>query len=161
MAKPTISIIAAHDQSRGIGKDGQLPWNLPEDLKHFKKITTGHPIIMGRKTFDSIGRPLPGRTNIVITRENREIPEVIVVNSLTEAINEAGELDNEVFIIGGGQIYEQAIQQADKLYLTIIEKTFPADTYFPNYEQFNETLSETKHQGAEFDYRFLKLVKNK
>lgn len=160
MNKPTISIIAAIDQNRGLGKDGKLPWNLPADLKHFKHITLNHPIIMGRKTFDSIGRPLPNRTNIVITRQDKKIEGVITANSLKEALDIASAKDQEeIFIIGGGQIYQQAINLADKLYLTLIEEIFPTDTHFPEYNQFNLVLKEKKGQENNLHYRFLELSK--
>lgn len=159
MSTPTISIIAAISRNKVLGKDNKLLWRLPADLKHFKEITTGHPIIMGRKTFDSIGRPLSGRDNIIITRGNQDVPGIIITHSLEEALAEAKKKDSaEIFIIGGGEIYKQAIDLADKLYLTLIDKEFTGDTFFPDYDQFKETNRET-HQGEEFAYHFVELEK--
>lgn len=144
-----VSIIAALSKyDRGIGKDGKLLWHIPEDLKHFKKVTMGHPIIMGRKTYESIGKPLPGRVNIVITRNEDFRPEgVVVTHSLEEAIEKAQSLDKEeVFVIGGGQIYEQAIGVADKLYLTLIDDQKEADVFFPRYAEFKEIFHENSRK---------------
>ena len=164
MKKTTICIIAAvaENASKGrksviinaasfkgtkekvIGIDNALPWNIPEDLQRFKRLTLGHPIIMGRKTFDSIGRPLPGRTNIVITRNNEwRHPECIRVESLSAAIN-IGEQniaktiapsERKIFVIGGGQIYAEAMPLADRLYLTEVHKKERGDAFFPSYEK--------------------------
>ena len=127
----TISIIAAVAENNVIGKNGQLPWHLPADLMHFKNLTMGHHIIMGRKTFESVGKPLPGRTNIIISRQN-DLKEAncIVVHSLDEAIKYIVE-DNEPFICGGAEIYKQAFDIADKMYLTRIHEEFDGDTFFP------------------------------
>jgi dihydrofolate reductase len=141
MSKPKVSIIVAVGTVNSvIGKEnGDLPWDkISEDMKHFRKTTTGHPIIMGRKTWETFGsRPLPGRTSIVITRKNDyEVPEgVIVVSSLQEAIDKAFEIDhNQIFIIGGGEIYKQAIESevADSLYITQVQGTFEGDVKFPS-----------------------------
>ena len=139
MQKPQISIIAAMSSvDRVIGtEDGKLPWHIPNDLKNFKKITTGHPIIMGRKTWEMFGgRTLPNRQHFVITRqENYEVPDgVVIVNNLQKAVDLASEIDNnEIFIIGGGEIYKQAIDSnvADKLYLTQISGKFEGSVKFP------------------------------
>ena len=143
-----ISIIAAISRKdRGLGKDNDLLWRIPDDLKRFKKLTMGHPIIMGRKTYESIGHPLPGRDNIVVTRnEDYQVEGVIVTHSLEEAIEKAKSLDDEeVFIIGGGQIYEQAIPIAQKLYLTLIDTEKEADVFFPEYENvFTKKIFEEK-----------------
>ena len=159
-----ISIIVAMGKNREIGKKNGLLWHIPEELKHFKQLTTGHPIIMGRKTYESIGRPLPGRTNIIITRHSISGMEqgapkprnLLWVNSLAQALKLAKKQPGgeEIFIIGGGQIFEQAIKIADKLYLTIIEKEFKGDTFFPDYSSFKK-VSESeikKFQGIK--YRF-------
>jgi len=129
-----ISIIAAASLNLVIGKNNDLPWKISNDLKRFKDLTTGHHVIMGRKTFESLGRPLPKRINIVITR-NKEIinSEVIVVNSLAAALNKA-RLDSEIFIIGGGEIYKQALPIADKIYLTKVLDVVDGDTYFPEID---------------------------
>lgn len=166
MNKPTISIIAAISQNLVLGKDNKLLWHIPEDFARFKKITSGHPIIMGRKTFESIGKPLPKRTNIIITRdENYEKDGCLVVHSLAEAIRLAKELpadakamaSQEIFIIGGGQIFEQAIKLADKLYLTTVEGEFAGDTFFPDYANFKKIVYEKKSQDNNYRYTFLEL----
>ena len=140
----TISIIAAVAENNVIGKNGQLPWHLPADLMHFKNLTMGHHIIMGRKTFESVGKPLPGRTNIIISRQN-DLKEAncIVVHSLDEAIKYIVE-DNEPFICGGAEIYKQAFDIADKMYLTRIHEEFDGDTFFPeiNMNVWTETGRE-------------------
>ena len=153
-----LSIIAAISaKDRGIGKGGDLLWHISDDLKHFKELTIGHPIIMGRKTYDSIGKPLPGRVNIVVTRnEDFNPPGVIVFRSLEDAIEKAKGLDKEeVFIIGGGQIYEQSIEKADKLYLTLIDDQKTADTFFPTYDEF-EKISREDFSG-DTNYSFVEL----
>tara|TARA_R110001583_G_scaffold39735_2_gene127233 strand:- start:35058 stop:35543 length:486 start_codon:yes stop_codon:yes gene_type:complete len=129
-----ISIIVAASQNNVIGKDNQLIWRLSADLKRFKALTTGHHIIMGRKTFDSIGKPLPNRTSIIITRQaDYKVEGCIVVNSLEEALAKVP-ADQEAFIIGGGTIYKEAIDKADKLYLTLVHKKFDGDTFFPKVD---------------------------
>jgi len=155
-----LSIIVARAQNGVIGTDNQLPWHLPDDLKFFKKHTTGKPIIMGRKTYESIGRPLPKRTNIVITRNPEFTAEgVTVVQSLEEAVAVAkAENNQEVFIIGGAQIYQLALQQATKLYLTEVRTTLAGEARFPevSLSEWQETFREhhpadEKHQYA-FDW---------
>jgi dihydrofolate reductase len=126
-----LSIIVAISANNAIGKDNQLLWHLPADLKHFKEITTGHTIIMGRKTYDSIGKPLPNRRSIVITRNaDLVIPGVEVVDSLAEAI-ERCKHETEAFIIGGAEIYQQSLAHATHIYLTRVHETYDADTFFP------------------------------
>ncbi len=139
--KPQISIIVAVGKNnRAIGKAGALLWRIGDDLKRFKTLTTGHPIIMGRKTFDSIGKPLPNRTNIVITRNSNFKPDgVVVAKSLEEAIRLAQTLahgnnkNQEIFIIGGGEIYQQALPLCEKLFLTEVESEVEGDVFFPDY----------------------------
>lgn len=129
-----ISIIVAMAENRVIGRDNQLPWHLPADLKHFKATTLGKPILMGRKTWESIGRPLPERTNIVITRdENYTASGCVVVHSLDAALR-AAEHHAEVMIIGGAELYRQVLPQADTLYLTLVHGEFEGDTRFPQWE---------------------------
>jgi dihydrofolate reductase len=158
-----ISLIVAVDEKNGIGKNNQLPWHLPADLQHFKKITTGFPIIMGRKTFDSIGKPLPNRRNIVISRqENLEISGAEVCNSINSAISLCKD-EREVFIIGGSQIFEQSLDLADTLYLTVIQNNFDADTFFPELDknQWKETSNDS-HEPDEkniYSYNFKKYDK--
>ncbi len=126
-----VSIIVAVSRNLVIGKDNQLIWKLSADLKRFKDLTTGHTIIMGRKTFDSIGKPLPNRTSIVITRQkDYQIEGCIVVNSLEEAFEKAADQE-EVFVIGGGAIYKEALARADKVYYTKVHKNYEGDTFFP------------------------------
>lgn len=156
---PRISIVVAMDQKRGIGKDNHLLFKIPEDFKRMKNLTFGHPIIMGRKTFESIGRVLDGRTNIVITRDlTYKVPGAVVVQSLEEAVRVAKEKDQrEIFIFGGGQVFEEAMPMVDRLYLTIVEGDFQADTFFPDYSAFKKVLYE---KSGEFDilkYKFLDL----
>lgn len=128
--KPLITIIVAIDQKSGIGINNTLPWHLPEDLTHFKNITSGHTIIMGRKTFDSIGRPLPKRDNIVVTRNGDwQHDQVKTALSLEDAI--AKVTDDMAFIIGGAQIYKEALQLADRLIVTQIHHSFDCDAFFP------------------------------
>lgn len=126
-----VSIIVAIAEDHGIGKDNQLLWHLPADLKHFKNTTNGHTVIMGRKTFDSVGKPLPNRRNIVITRSTSlGIPGVEVVNTLEAAIALCDQ-NEEVFIVGGAEIYKMAMNITDKIYLTVVKGNFDADTFFP------------------------------
>lgn len=157
---PKISLIAAVAENLAIGKNNQLLWHLPEDLKRFKEITKNHPIIMGQKTFESIGRPLPSRTNIVITNDpNFKAEGSVVVHSLTEAV-EAGKNTgtNEIFVIGGGSIYKQFLPQADKLYITKVHQVFEGDVFFPAFEDLFKkvTFSQNgEHEGLK--YTFLEL----
>ena len=155
-----ISMIAAiASGNRALGLNGRLIYHIPDDLKRFKEITTGYPIIMGRKTFESIGIPLPNRTNIIITRDpDYMVDDCIVVNSLEEALGQCqGEI--EIFIIGGGEIYKQAIRMADKLYLTIVEGSPEADTFFPDFSNFKKVTFEEAHESEGLKYKFLDLEK--
>jgi dihydrofolate reductase len=128
-----VSLIAAMAENRAIGIDNRLPWRLPADLKRFKALTMGHPLIVGRKTFDSIGRPLPGRRLIVVTRRQGWAPRgVEVVHSIEEALERTG--DEEVFIGGGEEIFRLSLDRADRAYLTCIQKEFPGDAFFPELD---------------------------
>ena len=130
-----LSIVVAMGGNRLIGKDNHLPWHLPADLAFFKKLTTGNTILMGRKTFDSIGRPLPSRRNIIITRNtNIEITGCEVVNSIEEALSLV-QGETEVMVIGGAKLYQQILPIADRLYITQIEGEFDGDAYFPSYNE--------------------------
>ena len=145
MEKPRISLISAiAKQDRAIGKDNALLWHIPEDFKHFKELTTGHAVVMGENTYRSIGRPLPNRTNIVLSQTPDFAPEgIIVVRSIEEALEEARAAEQEeIFIIGGASIYRQFINAADRLYLTLVEGEYEADTFFPEYTEFTKILSE-------------------
>jgi dihydrofolate reductase len=150
-----LSLVVAMDANRGIGVDNKLPWHLPEDLAHFKRVTLGHPIIMGRKTFESIGRPLPGRRNIVVTRNSDWRHEgVDVVQSLRDAVALVG--GESASIIGGAQIFAEALPLAQKMIVTEIDADFPCDTFFPTIEpaQWQETARERHHSeksGLDYD----------
>lgn len=159
--KPIISVICAIAKNRAIGKNNQLLWHIPEDFKHFKETTTGHPIMMGQRTFESIGRPLPNRRNIVITNDPSFCAEGCeIVHSIPEAIEKACEVEtDEIFFIGGGMIYQQAVPMADKLYLTVVDQEFEADTFFPEYNKFTKIISERESGNEEFKYKFLELMK--
>ena len=160
MNNPKISLIAAiASGNRALGKDNKLIYHIHEDLQRFKKLTSGHPVIMGRKTFESIGNPLPFRTNIVITHDKTYSMEgIIIVHSLDEALRLVQlKGDNEVFIIGGGQIYQEAVSKADKLYLTIVEGSPEADTFFPDYSDFKKKVFEESHESDGLKYKFLDL----
>ena len=160
-----ISIIAAVGKNRELGKDNKLLWYIPEDFKRFKELTSGHVVIMGRKTYESLPenfRPLPNRINVVITRDfNYKIEGVIVYHSLEEAIkNLESKFKDEVFIIGGASIYGQGIKYADKLYLTLVDKAYPnADAFFPDYSQFKKIVFEEKHEEDNYSYKFIELIK--
>jgi len=157
-----IALVVAMAENRVIGKNNQLIWHLPADLKHFKNLTTGHPIIMGRKTFESIGKPLPNRTNIVVTRQEDFRPEgCLVAHSLSEALMMAQQLDAEIFVIGGAEIYKQAMFLADTIYLTEVHQEFEGDTFFPEIDTllWIETDRE-EHKADEknpYDYDFVTL----
>jgi dihydrofolate reductase len=134
MGGMTISLIVAASLNNAIGKDGKMPWHLPNDLKHFKNTTWAMPVIMGRKTFESMGKPLAGRKNIVITRQNNYKPEgTVAVQNFNDALFVANEMDvKEVFVIGGGEIYKMAWEKANRIYLTRVKMEAPdADTFFP------------------------------
>ncbi len=163
-----INIIAAIDEKRGLGKNNDLLFKIPEDFARMKSLTLGHPIIMGRKTFESIGRVLPGRTNIVVTRDlgfkinDLGKGEARIVRSLEEAIEVARKSlgSDEIFIFGGGQIFKQALEKGlvDRLYLTIVGGDFGADTFFPDYSMFKQISKEDKNDGN-YKYSFLTLKK--
>ena len=161
MSRPIVSIICAMDEERGIGKDNKLLWHVPQDLKRFKELTLGHPVIMGRKTYESIGRPLPGRTNIIVTRDvSYQAAGCKIVHSIEEAIILAKTLDqDEIFIIGGAQIYAEAIGKADKLYLTIVKGKYNADAFFPEYQEFKKIDTKEELNVGEFRLTFLTLTK--
>ena len=162
-----VSMIAAIGQGRALGKNNDLLWRIPDDLKRFKALTTGHVLIMGRKTFNSIvsslGKPLPNRTSIVVTRNPdlarvplaSETAGVIITSSIEEALEKAKAIDPEVFVIGGGQIYEQALPFANKLHLTLIDDTKEADIYFPAYESVFTKVTfheDREHEGLKYKW---------
>lgn len=164
-----VSIIAAIDEKRGLGKNNDLLFKIPEDMKRLREITTGHPLVMGRKTFESLGRLLPNRTHIVITRDSQRIEKLpyhpeAVVTSLEDGIEIAKKSDGseEIFIFGGGEIFNQAIEKglADRLYLTIVEGDYGADVFFPEYPEFTKVVSEEKKEVDKYKYKFLILERN-
>lgn len=162
MEKPRISLISAIARSnRAIGKDNALLWHIPEDFKHFKELTSGHAIVMGENTYRSIGRPLPNRTNIVLSQTSDFAPEgVVVVRSIKEALERAKAVEQEeVFIIGGASIYRQFITMADRLYLTLVEGDYEADTFFPEYDEFTKVLSQESVDNGTHRFSFVTLEK--
>lgn len=153
------TIVVAMGEKNEIGFENQLLWHLPKDLKHFKDITSGHPIIMGRKTYESIGKALPNRTNIVVSRKKDWFEEgILIVGSIKEALKFAKKIDEEVFVIGGGNIYEQTMDLVDKLEVTLVKADLEADTFFPKIDQkiwkkTNEIFHE-KDEKNEYDFCF-------
>lgn len=153
------TIVVAMGEKNGIGFENRLLWHLPKDLKHFKEITSGHPVIMGRKTYESIGKPLPNRTNIVVSRKTDWFEEgILIVGSIKEAVKFAKKIDEEIFIIGGGKIYEQTMEIADRLEVTLVKAELEADTYFPKIDpKVWKKLDETCHEKDEknpYDFCF-------
>ena len=180
-----ISIFVAIDDKRGIGKDNDLLFKIPEDFRRMKELTTGHPIIMGRRTFESIGRVLPNRTNIVITRDSSfKFEGIVVVHSLEEGLEKArnvilseakdlnkeidssakpqNDISAEIFIFGGGQIFKEAIEKGlvDRLYLTVVEGDYSADVFFPDYSMFTKVVSEEAREADGYKYKFLVLERD-
>jgi dihydrofolate reductase len=150
VVRPRIALIWAMARNRVIGRDNALPWRLPADMRHFRELTTGHPVLMGRKTFESLGRPLPGRTNIVITSDRRYIAQgCIVAHSLDEALAlaapHARPHDPRIFVIGGEKLYAQMLPHADLLYVTLVEAEIEGDVRFPEFDltKWHETFKVT------------------
>ena len=145
---PPLAMVAAMTLNRVIGLDGGMPWHLPEDLKHFRRVTTGHAVIMGRRTFDEIGRPLPKRRNIVVSRQvGLSLEGCEVFNDLWTAVAAARRDDDEPRIIGGGTLYTQALPRATRIYLTEIQQTLDGDTYFPEFDE--RDWRETERRESE------------
>ncbi|AFU99851.1 type 3 dihydrofolate reductase [Simiduia agarivorans] len=167
MSEVKLALIVAAAENGTIGRDNQLPWHLPGDLAFFKRCTLGKPIVMGRKTFDSIGRPLPGRPNIVVTRQaDWQAEGVTVCNSLEQALAVAGALPEaqsagEVMVIGGAELYRQALPMAQRLYLTRVHATIEGDAHFPAVEKSDWLLESDERHSAEgsnpYDYSFIVL----
>lgn len=160
-----VSIIVAVAQNGVIGAENKLIWHISEDLKRFKAITSGHPVIMGRKTFESLGRPLPNRTNVVVTRNPHYFAEgVTISDSLGEAIGMFAS-DEEVFIIGGAEVYRQAMDIADRFYLTEVYADYEGDTFYPEWDKNEwELVSEERHEQGEkypHSFAFLNYVRKK
>jgi len=158
----TVSIIAALGTNNVIGRDNQLPWHMPADLKRFKALTSGHHLLMGRRTYESVGTPLPGRITVVISRSPDYAPAgVAVARSLDEAISKAEAAgDPEIFVGGGTQIFEQALHRADRMYLTRVHAEPEGDTFFPEFDDVNEwKLVDAEHYEADernpYPYSFL------
>lgn len=160
MSQVIISAIAALSENRVIGLNNELPWHIPADLKYFKDMTTGKPIIMGRKTFESLGKPLPGRANFIITRQKLSIPGASVCASVKDAIAAAGKTGaKEIMIIGGQQIYEQALPLCHKLYLTRIHARMEGDAYFPQINQTDWREISTQHHAGNPAFTFSVLMR--
>ena len=158
-----LSIIVAIAHNGVIGCHNKLLWHITEDMKYFRRVTTGHPVIMGRKTFESIGRPLPGRQNIIITRNrNYEAPGCIVTGSIEEALSNIAPTE-EAFVIGGGEIYAQALPLCDKLYITEVDASYQGDTFFPAIDKTQWVLEHEEHflRGESFEKPFSFLVYNR
>lgn len=156
---PTVALIAAVAENGIIGDDGEMPWHLPADLNHFKQTTMGHPVIMGRRTYESIaaeiGGPLPGRTNIVLSRGSPDVPEdVVVADSVEAAVDAAKSVDGDsetVYVVGGATVYEQFLTRADRLVLTELESTYEGDTSFPEWDR-NEWREASRDQRDGFAF---------
>ncbi|MCW3170447.1 dihydrofolate reductase [Chryseobacterium sp. 09-1422] len=158
------TIVVAMGEKNEIGADNQLLWHLPKDLKHFKDLTSGHPIIMGRKTYESIGKALPNRTNIVISRKKNWFEEgILIVGSIKEAVKFAKKIDENIFIIGGGNIYEQTMEIADKLEVTLVKAQLEADTFFPKIDpkiwKLTDEVFHEKDDKNQYDFSFQTYVK--
>ena len=154
-----LSLIAAMAHNNVIGLNNQLPWRLPADLKHFKAVTLGKPVIMGRKTYESIGKPLPGRTNIVVTRDaGYHADGILIAHSLDEALTSTQDAP-EAMLIGGAQLYAEALPRTQRMYLTVIDAEFPGDAFFPPYNpsDWHETAHEehAPDENNPYSYRFL------
>lgn len=163
MKKPIISMIACIGKNREIGKNNELIWRFPEDMQRFRSLTTGHTVIMGQNTFESIGMALPHRENIVLTRDDNFKPrDCRVCHSVEQAMEIAREVEKEeIFIIGGGQIYNQFVSLSDKLYLTVVEQKRDADVFFPEYGEF--IVCKTVGGGVSSEgikYKFLEITKD-
>ncbi len=147
-----IALVVAYDKNKAIGKDGKMPWNIPGELKRYRELTTGNVIIMGRRTYQSVGCALPNRINIVITTTMDHIDGCIVAKSLQEAISLAG--DKDIYISGGAGVYKEALDIVDVMYITKIDAEFEADTFFPDFDEslFVKTIGETYHEEETYTY---------
>lgn len=154
-----INIIVAYDKNLAIGKDNQLCWKQSADLKRFKELTTGHTVVMGRKTYESIGKPLPNRRNIIITRQDIKIDGVEIINSIEDIKN----IKEDIFIIGGGKIYKECIQISNRIFATEVDCEIDADTWFPKIDdswkiiKYEKFKSDDKNQ---FDWKFINYIRN-
>lgn len=155
-AGPRLSLVVAMAKNRVIGAGGRIPWHLPNELQLFKRVTMGHPIIMGRKTYESIGRLLPGRATVIVTRQaDYRVPGALIAHSLDAAIAACGHED-EIFVIGGGELYREALPRADRIYLTTVEAEPAGDTYMPELDEraWRETSSEFFPADARHAYAY-------
>ena len=156
-----ISMICAVGRNLAIGRKNQLLWDIPEDMQHFKEKTMGRTVIMGDKTFESIGKPLPGRQNIVVTlQESYQAPGCQVHHSLEEVLKQYKDSEDEVFVIGGGTIYRLALPMADKLYLTLVDDApQDADTFFPDYSEFKNMVAKEEKNNGQYKFSFVELTR--
>jgi dihydrofolate reductase len=145
-----INIIAAMGKNRVIGKDNKLPWHISDDLKNFKKLTSGNVVVMGRKTFESIGKPLPNRVNIVISSSMPETEGIIVCHDIPSALEKARSYNKEIFIIGGATIYQQTIPWANRMYLSYVKGDYDGDAFFPEYDESKWKIDH-KEQFTDFE----------
>ncbi|MEM5014762.1 dihydrofolate reductase [Metabacillus indicus] len=155
-----ISMIVAMDENHLIGRKNDLPWRIPADLAYFKKVTLGHPVLMGRKTFESIGKPLPGRENIILTRNKHYSQEgTKVIHELGEVLGDQSLQEKNLFIIGGAEIFKECLHLADRLYITKIHDTFEGDTFFPEFKEENYCVISRekgpKDNKNPYDYEFI------
>lgn len=160
---PRLSMIAAVAENLAIGKNNELLWDIKDDMRHFRTLTTGHTVIMGENTYRSIGRPLPNRTNIILSDKlDFAVPGCTVAHSKEEALEVAKQYEkDEVFVIGGARVYHEFIDLADRLYITRVAGSFEADTFFPAYEEkFPRILSEEQASEGEYRFTYLTLEKN-
>ena len=161
-ATPRLAILAAISANRVIGLNNSLPWHLPADLKYFKQLTTGHIVVMGRRTFDSIGKPLPDRTTVVLSRQHvLDVPGIITAHSIQEVLDHFANDDRQIFVIGGAELYRQTLPLCQRLYLTEIQEDFEGDTFFPEYDHddWQEISREIHHEtgGSGLEYHFVML----
>jgi dihydrofolate reductase len=152
-----LAIIAAVGRHRAIGRDGKLPWHIPEDLKRFKRLTTGHALLMGRGTWESIGRPLPGRRNVVLS--TAPLAGIESYRSIEESLRALASVE-KVFVIGGGKVYAQLLDRADELYLTLVDRDVTADTFFPPYEHLLGTVFRETARERHPEFEFVDYVRN-
>ena len=166
MMQPRLAILAAVATNGVIGINNTLPWHLPADLKHFKALTLGQIVVMGRRTFESIGRPLPERTNVVLTRQpDLTLPGVIVVQSIQDVLDQFANDPRPIFVIGGAQVYQETLSLCQRLYLTEIQQAFAGDTFFPalNHDEWHELSREIHHDpsGTVPEFHFVVLERNR
>lgn len=143
-SRPRIAIIAAMTRDMVIGSNNELPWHIPDDLKLFRRLTMGHPILMGRKTFDAIGQPLPGRENLVLSKNNLQSKHIHVFSNFTDALSAAAQFDHTLFVIGGATLYRMALPVADEMHISWIKKTYQGDVFFPRFSETDWAVVESR-----------------